>query len=274
MLRSPPVNSAGVKRAAVLGSPIAHSLSPVIHRAAYRALGLDWVYEAIKVNSEQLPGFIAEMDDSWVGLSLTMPLKESVLDLLDVVDGVAARVRSVNTVLVGEDGLVGMNTDVIGMVRALQDAGLSSATSATILGSGATARSAVAAAADLGVTEMKVCARRVDAAQSVCAVAADFGIAATAHSLEPVSSLLAVDLVISTLPGDIAAHWVPVASAGAGALLDVSYYPWPTPLAAHWPTSVISNGRDLLLWQGTEQVRLMTGFEPPIPQMRAALDSV
>ncbi|MDA3021735.1 MAG: shikimate dehydrogenase [Actinomycetota bacterium] len=268
------MTSVGGRRAAVLGSPIAHSLSPVIHRAAYRALGLDWTYEAIAVTPEQLPEFIAGMDDAWVGLSLTMPLKESVLGLLDVVDGVAARIRSVNTVLAGDGGLVGTNTDVIGMVHALQEVGLDSAASATILGAGATARSAVAAAAALGITEISICARRRDAALDVCAVAAEFGIAASAHGLEPVPSLLAVDLVISTLPGDIAAHWVPVVAAVTGALQDVSYYPWPTPLAANWPTPVIASGRDLLLWQAAEQVQLMTGFEPPIPQMRAALDAV
>ena len=138
-------------RAAVLGSPIAHSLSPVIHRAAYQALGLDWSYEALDVNSLQLPKFLSDLDESWAGLSLTMPLKETVIEHLNEVDELARRVRAVNTVLPTERGLLGINTDVYGMVQALNAAGLKVCSTATILGAGATARSAVAAAAAMGV---------------------------------------------------------------------------------------------------------------------------
>ena len=268
------MSSADRKRAAVLGSPIAHSLSPVIHRAAYQVLGLDWSYEAIDITPQQLPAFLSELDESWAGLSLTMPLKETVIDLLDNVDEIAMRVRSVNTVLPSSSGLTGTNTDVYGMVQGLSVAGLKSADTATILGAGATARSAVAAAATLGVATLVVCARRLDAAEDVCAVAAEFGISASAHGLDPAPELLAVDLVISTLPRDIASNWVRAINSGGGALQDVSYYPWPTPLAAKWPTAVIASGRDLLLWQAAEQVKLMTGCDAPVPQMRAALDAV
>lgn len=261
-------------RAAVLGSPIAHSLSPVIHRAAYQALGLDWTYQAIDITSMQLPGFLAAMDESWAGLSLTMPLKETVIEHLDEVDELARRVRSVNTVLPTGRGLLGTNTDVYGMVQALNAAGLQRCATATILGAGATARSAVAAAAAMGVTSITVCARRLAAALDVCSVAAEFGVAADARDLEPAADLLTADLVISTLPGDIAAQWVPFVGNGVGALQDVSYYPWPTPLAGVWPTKVIANGRDLLLWQAAEQVHLMTGQDAPVRQMRAALDAL
>lgn len=260
-------------RAAVLGSPIAHSLSPVIHRAAYQALGLDWSYEALDVNSIQLPKFLADMDESWAGLSLTMPLKETVIEHLDEVDELARRVRAVNTVLPTERGLLGTNTDVYGMVQALNAAGLQVCATATILGAGATARSAVAAAAAMGATSITVCARRLAAAQDVCAVAAEFGVTANPRDLEPAADLLTTDLVISTLPGDIAAHWVPFVGEGVGALLDVSYYPWPSALAGVWPTRVIANGRDLLLWQAAEQVHLMTGLDAPVLQMRVALDA-
>ncbi len=260
-------------RAAVLGSPIAHSLSPVIHRAAYKALALDWTYQALDISPIQLPEFLAEMDESWAGLSLTMPLKETVIEHLAEVDDLARRVRSVNTVLPTKRGLLGTNTDVYGMVQALNSAGLEVCATATILGAGATARSAVAAAAALGVTSITVCARRQSAALDVCAVATEFGVAANARDLEPVADLLNADLVISTLPGDIAARWVPFVGDGVGALQDVSYYPWPTALAAVWPTKVIANGRDLLLWQAAEQVHLMTGQDAPVPQMRMALDA-
>jgi shikimate dehydrogenase len=260
-------------RAAVLGSPIAHSLSPVIHRAAYRALGLDWSYEALDITPLQLPKFLADLDESWAGLSLTMPLKETAIEHLDEVDELAIRVRAVNTVLPTRRGLLGTNTDVYGMVHALNAAGLEVCSTATILGAGATARSAVAAAAALGVTSINVCARRPAAALDVCAVAAEFGVTASARDLEPAADLLRADLVISTLPGDIAAHWVPFVGDGVGALQDVSYHPWPTPLAGAWPTKLIASGRDLLLWQAAEQVHLMTGRDAPVLQMRAALDA-
>lgn len=260
-------------RAAVLGSPIAHSLSPVIHRAAYQALGLDWSYEALDVNSIQLPKFLADMDESWAGLSLTMPLKETVIEHLDEVDELARRVRAVNTVIPTGRGLLGVNTDVYGMVQALNAAGLQGCATATILGAGATARSSVAAVAAMGVTSITVCARRLAAALDLCAVAAEFGVTANPRDLEPAADLLTADLVISTLPGDIAAHWVPFVGAGAGALQDVSYHPWPSPLAGAWPTKVIASGRDLLLWQAAEQVHLMTGQDAPVLQMRAALDA-
>ena len=172
-----------------------------------------------------------------------------------------------------ERGLLGINTDVYGMVQAMNAAGLKVCSTATILGAGATARSAVAAVAAMGVTSITVCARRLAAALDVCAVAAEFGVVANARDLEPAADLLTADLIISTLPGDIAAHWVPCVGAGAGALQDVSYHPWPSPLAGAWPTKVIASGRDLLLWQAAEQVHLMTGRDAPVLQMRAALDA-
>jgi shikimate dehydrogenase len=259
-------------RAAVLGSPIAHSLSPALHVAAYAALGLPWTYQAIEVTEESLPGFLAGLDESWAGLSLTMPLKERVIDLLVGVDPTALRLRSVNTVLPAGAGWRGVNTDVFGMTQSLRSAGLADMpASATILGGGATARSAVAALAELGVRSVTVCARRQSAAQDVAALAEAFGMAGMSASLEPDDSRVHVDVVVSTLPGDAGAAWAPVVADARGALLDAAYHPWPTPLAAAWPSPVVASGRDMLLWQAVEQVRLMTGLEPPVAVMQAVL---
>lgn len=260
------------RRAAVLGSPIAHSLSPALHLAAYASLGLDWSYEAIDVDEERLPAFMAGLDASWAGLSLTMPLKESVIPLLDEVDDEARRLRSVNTVIPCAAGWRGTNTDATGIVDALVGAGArSGAGHATVLGAGATARSAVAALARLNAGHVLVCARRPGAAVDVVSLAEELGLHADAADLTPAPTALAADIVISTLPGDAGAAWAAQVHGATGILLDAAYHPWPTPLAAAWPGAAVASGRDMLLWQAVEQVRLMTGLEPPVAVMSAAL---
>jgi shikimate dehydrogenase len=259
-------------RAAVLGSPIEHSLSPLLHRAAYADLGLDWQYDAIEVDEHTLKDFLAGLDDSWAGLSLTMPLKERVISYLDVVDDLAAEIRSVNTVIPSAGGWRGTNTDVVGMVRALREAGVHGELKyGTVLGSGATARSAVASMAELGVEIVTVHARNSETSRAVAELAIRLGVEGRTTDLQPDLRALEADVVISTLPGDAAEPWVRFADGARGTLLDVSYHPWPTPLAATWRTRSVASGRDLLLWQAVEQVRLMTGREPSPVVMAAAL---
>ena len=265
------------KQAAVLGSPIAHSKSPALHRAAYNQLGLDWTYGLFDVNEAQLPDFIAGLDSSWAGLSLTMPLKEVVIDLLDDVTDFARTLRSVNTVLPGSepDTWRGTNTDVQGIVASIREAAGTHAIDgqAVVLGSGATARSAIAALPELGVKSAVVCARRHEAAEEVQALARHFGVDVTIRDLSPDADLMGADLLVSTLPGDAAAPWAAVAPRASGVLLDASYHPWPTPLASAWSGRAIASGRDMLLWQAVEQVRLMTGCDPDPQVMRAAMEA-
>ncbi len=265
-------SSGGHRRAAVLGSPISHSLSPTLHRAAYASLGLDWTYDAFDVTEEQLPGFLDSLDESWIGLSLTMPLKERIIPLLTTIDPVAARVGAVNTALRRAHGWDGANTDIDGIVEALQRAGIDPASAtATLLGAGATARSAVAALQRLGISRLTVCARRPEAARTVADLAESLGMECLARDLAPTAGALAVDVVVSSLPGDAARPWADLAPSAMGALLDVSYHPWPSVLAAQWGSAVVASGRDMLLWQAVEQVRLMTGRVPSADAMRAAL---
>jgi len=147
-------------RAAVLGSPIAHSLSPVLHRAAYAELGFaDWTYEAVECTEADLAAFVRSRGPEWAGLSLTMPLKRTVLPLLDHVDPLAAVTGGANTVVFRPDGRYGYNTDVQGIVDALTEAGAPAPGSVTILGAGATACSALAALAELGAKSADVVAR-------------------------------------------------------------------------------------------------------------------
>jgi shikimate dehydrogenase len=260
------------KQAAVLGSPISHSLSPTLHQAAYVALGLDWIYTAIEVKESELSGFVANLDSSWVGLSLTMPLKEIAFQVATEVDDVARKVRSINTLIRIESGWRGTNTDVFGIVQALAgvqvDGGLESA---VLLGAGATARSAIAALSQLNAQHVKIAARRPEQVQDLIALAGEFGLRAQSLSWEPEAGALDADVVISTLPGDAGAGWAQIAHQATGALLDAAYHPWPTPLAAHWPNTKIASGRDMLIWQAAEQVRLMTGLPAPVQAMRASL---
>lgn len=268
-----------VRRAAVLGSPIAHSLSPVLHRAAYAALGLDWHYDAIDVSAEELPDFIASRDSSWVGLSLTMPLKEAVLPLLDEVSDLAQLTRAANTVLFSRGRRIGDNTDVTGIQWALRRSGAVTngqrplrGAAVGVIGAGATARSAIAALAALGASAVAVSARRNEAVAALAELCDALQVELMAEPWVRATELLVGDLVVSTVPAG-AADWLATGVPTApGALLDVVYSPWPTPLAKAWRDQggVVVGGLELLVGQAADQVRLMTGSNPPIDQMLAA----
>lgn len=266
------------RRAAVLGHPIAHSLSPVLHRAAYASLGLaDWRYDAVDVgDAAALSRFVASCDASWAGLSLTMPLKRLVQPLLRRQSPLAVATGSVNTVLFTPDGPVGDNTDVEGLVRALADRGVDRAERAVVLGGGATAASAVAALAQLGCASPRVVVRSVQRAAEVAATGAALG---AQVRLEPwdaaPAALAAADVVVTTVPvsgsREVVAA-IDAATATPGLLLDVTYDPWPTPAAARWTArgGRAVAGFAMLLHQAVAQVRLMTGLEPDVEAMRAA----
>ena len=258
-------------RAGVLGSPISHSLSPALHRAAYRELGLDWRYDAFEVTEWELASFIAELDDTWAGLSLTMPLKSAVIPLLDSVDEIAAVITSVNTVLPRDGGWHGTNTDIHGVVEAVRPHLSVAPSVATVIGTGATARSVVAALAHLHVPQALIAGRRPEAADEIVRLAGQLGVDARAIGYDPGPQPLASPLVVCTLPGAEGSAWAPHAGGATGVLLDVSYHPWPSPLALAWPTDRVASGRDMLLWQAVEQVRLMTGRAAPVAAMEAAL---
>ena len=258
----------------MLGSPIAHSLSPVLHRAAYDDLGLgDWDYSAIECDEPALADTLHRLDAAGLaGVSLTMPLKRAVLPLLARCDRLAADVAAANTVVFGRDGeWWGANTDVPGMVAALRTAGVDRPGESLILGAGATAASAIAALAALGAAEVSVAARRPEQLDALAAVAARFGIGLAPSSFERLGS--GTDLVISTLPAGAAD---PLAArlpgTVSGVLFDVVYAGWPTPLAAAWESAGgrVVGGLELLVRQAIGQVVLMTGREPDVDVLLAA----
>jgi shikimate dehydrogenase len=257
-------------RCAVLGRPIAHSLSPVMHRAAYASLGLDWTYAAHDVGIDELPAFVAGLDDSWRGLSLTMPLKRAVLPLLDEVSAVASQVGAVNTVVRERGRLIGDNTDVGGAVAALAEAGCTSAPSAVVVGAGATAESVLVALQQLGLERLHVVARDAGRAAPLVTAAQSAGVLATAGPLDGVAP--AADLLVSTVPGS-AGVVLPDALVGAAAVVfDVAYDPWPSPLLARVAGSGATtvDGLALLTHQAVLQVELMTGSLVPAALLRSA----
>jgi shikimate dehydrogenase len=254
-------------RLAVLGSPIAHSLSPRLHRAAYDVLGLDWSYEAVECAGAELGGFVAGLGSGWRGLSLTMPLKRDVLPLLDRVDDTARLAGAANTLLLERDAAGSVvrrvaNTDVAGIVRALRMAGLEGSSRAVVLGAGATARSALVALARMGVREATVAARRPDRAGDLRPLADELGVRLRIVPLdEATAPLRDADTAISTLPGDAAAAVpLPRDLPEASVLLDVAYAPWPTGIASGWARAGgrVVPGIDMLVHQALIQVRLFT----------------
>jgi shikimate dehydrogenase len=255
-------------RAAVLGSPIEHSLSPALHRAAYAALGLDWTYEAVECREGDLP---AVLDRPWAGLSLTMPLKRAVLPLLDEISDLARAVGCANTVVYDGGRRRGFNTDVHGIVAALAEAGVRSPGSAVVLGAGATACSALAALRDLGLPKAVLVVRDPARAAETLTVADRLGVAVTTRTFA--DPLPEADLVISTLPAGAADAYAGALARSTRAFFDVVYAPWPTVAAeaVHAAGGVTAGGFTMLLHQAVRQVTLMTGRDDvPVEVMRAA----
>jgi shikimate dehydrogenase len=264
-------------RFAVLGSPIAHSKSPALHRAAYEVLGLDWSYDAIEVAEGGLAAFLAERDASWRGLSLTMPLKREVLPLLGDRSPMVDRVGAANTVLIA-DTLTGFNTDVGGIVAAFREAGVDHLESVQVLGGGATAASVLVAARELGATRALVSVRDTSRAGALEGLVD--GVDLTIRPLGVMDrSMVIPSAVISTLPAGAATGLTYAEPIRTGAVLfDVAYDPWPSALATSWAEAggTVVSGLSMLVHQAIAQVRVfVTGDEfgdlPDEPQVIAAM---
>ncbi|MGV0625803.1 shikimate dehydrogenase [Mycolicibacter minnesotensis] len=263
---------AGARRAAVLGSPIAHSRSPQLHLAAYRALGLEhWRYDRIECDAETLPGLVAGFGPEWVGVSVTMPGKFAALAVADERTRRAERIGSANTLVRTATGWLADNTDVDGVSGALGSA----SGAAIVLGSGGTAPAAVVALAELGVDRITVVARNAQAAARLVALAGEAGVPAGFCGLDDpglpeVAGAAAV--MVSTLPADVAARYAPVL-AGVPVLLDAIYNPWPTPLATAVGAAggTVISGLQMLLHQAFTQVELFTGRPAPREAMTCAV---
>jgi shikimate dehydrogenase len=262
-----------VRRAAVLGKPIAHSRSPALHNAGYAAAGLSgWRYTAVECAEAELSDVLAGLGPEWAGLSLTMPLKEVAVAVADRVDPFAAALGAANTLVRREAGWQAYNTDAPGMVRALAEAGVSTAGHVAVLGGGGSARAALGAAAGLGA-RVTVFARRPSAVDELHPVATAVGVSLTAAPWSDAAASVAADVVISTVPKGVADPLADARWRARTVVFDVLYDPWPTPLAAAAQRAGcrVVSGLDLLLWQATAQFELFTGVAAPVEAMRAAL---
>jgi shikimate dehydrogenase len=263
-------------RCGVLGDPIAHSLSPALHRAAYAACGLDWEYDAHRVPAGGLASFVDELGAEWRGLSVTAPLKREAAERAHEVSLTVMRAGVANT-LVRDDGRWRAdNTDVPGAVAALREQWAGEVATATILGGGATAASTGLALADMGARTIRLLVR--DPARAAAAVDA-LGRHPAAPAVE-VTALHEDDVVgevlVSTIPAAAQTADVVSRCATVPVVFEVVYHPWPTPLARSVLDSldsgrVLVTGLDLLVHQAALQFEQFTGFHAPLPAMRAAV---
>jgi shikimate dehydrogenase len=261
------------RRAAVLGKPVAHSLSPVLHNAGYAAAGLaQWSYTAVECAEADLPGVLAALGPEWGGLSLTMPLKEAALAVADHAGPVAATLGAANTLVPRPDGWYAENTDAPGMVDALRSVGLSTVDDVAVLGAGGTARAALAAAQHLGAARVTVYARRAAAVDALRPVAEHLGLRLVHRDFTEAAESGRAGLVISTVPNGVA-DALAVAWRPPTVLFDALYDPWPTPLAASAQAAgcPVVSGLELLLAQAVRQFTLFTGVPAPVEPMRDAL---
>jgi shikimate dehydrogenase len=270
----------GVRRAAVVGSPVEHSLSPVLHRAAYQALGLtDWTYERLEADAEALPALAERLDDTWVGLSVTMPGKQAALALAAAATSRAVATCAANTLVRTGTGWRADCTDVDGVTGALRVAAgftMSSPTSfGVVLGAGGTACAAVAGLADLGIRTVRVVAREPARAEAAVRCASKLGmVAEVTRWAEADFGALAneADVLVNTAPAAAIEACV-TDLAAATCVLDVIYHPWPTALAEAVAArgGRLATGLDMLLHQAFGQVEQFTGQPAPRVEMRDAL---
>ena len=262
-----PSGAAG-RRCGVLGDPIEHSLSPALHRAAYEALGLDWSYEPRQVRSGDLAWFLGTLDESWRGLSLTMPLKREALTLIEHCSLRARLAGGINTLVRTSYGWAGDNTDYPGAVAAVRERYDAPIRSGAVLGAGATAGSTGLALVELGAREVTLLARDAARAEETRAVIAGHPSRPEVR-IAPLEARPEVDALVATIPvpaqhAQLVAAWrqVPL-------LFEVVYDPWPSPLVAA-ATGTVVTGLDLLVHQAVLQFELFTSQPAPLDAMRAA----
>jgi shikimate dehydrogenase len=261
-------------RAAVLGRPVSHSLSPILHRAAYTALGLgDWTYDALDIGAEDLPELLAGLGEEWRGFSVTMPCKQAAAAVAQTAEPLVRLLGAANTLVRTDQGWRAENTDVTGVGMALQLAGVERVGHAAILGAGGTAAAAAVALSSLGAQHVDVVVRDPARAEDVIRVLGVLNVSASVISLADAE--VDAPLVVSTVPIDAQPALLPLDWRAEHTVLDVLYAPWPTPLAQRVTAAggSVVGGLEVLFWQATVQVELMTGRPAPIMAMRSALDA-
>ncbi len=240
--------------AAVLGSPVSHSLSPLLHSLAYAELGVAAHYEPIEVKAGELHKFLLETEKNC--LSLTMPLKEEALSVAHSISEIANRVSSGNT-LWSVDGIWKLtSTDVSGFDHALKSHDLTDIDSVLVIGAGATARAAIASVSEIA-TEVFVISRNPEREPAI--KQASFG-AVSFLPWELTDHINSADLVINTTPKFAAEYFLPCIAKPRGTYFEVLYNPWPTAVSKLWSDSQanVIDGLDLLIHQAITQVEIFT----------------
>lgn len=255
----------------VLGDPIAHSLSPALHRAGYAALGLPWEYDAVQVAAGGLASYVDGLGGEWRGLSVTMPLKREALEYAEASSDTARLAGVANTLINDGATVYAENTDVPGAVAAIRERYAGHVDGATILGGGATATSVGLALADLGCRSISLLVRSPERAASALA-AFERHPGAPSVVVGDLATSVEGDLVISTIPVEAQTPELVEACQDAPVVFDVLYHPWPTPLAASALESgrVLVSGLDLLVHQAALQFELFTGREIDVAVLRDA----
>lgn len=264
--------SSASKRFEVWGSPIGHSKSPQLHRAAYDALGLDWDYRAVEVTTEQLADSFHTLPSTVGGLSLTMPLKEGILSLVSDRRGPVDLLHAANTVVRSDDEWWLDNTDWWGAARVLSDHGGVSGDTVWMLGAGATARAVVYALSTLGPAKLVLVVRSPERARVTEVLAQTLALPVEVAVMSDVPAE-PPQWVISTLPGGVVAEIPGLdAVAGSSTLFDIAYDPWPSALGAVWEAegSRVISGLEMLVYQALAQIRAFVKADTSVPLEREA----
>ena len=252
----------------MVGSPIAHSKSPLLHETAYKVLGLDWSYVRTEVLEGQLALFVGGLDASWRGLSVTMPLKNEAFELSVSRDAHASYTGAVNSLAIshssGRAVCHGYNTDVFGISESLRAAGVSTFDHAAIIGGGATALSALVALDELGFQRVSVALRDPNKGAALSTLSNRLGIDVTIVDLVSIDSLSPVDVAISTVPGSAQVRLDNLPRTSSATLLDVAYDVWPSPRSSEWVQSggTAISGLSMLAFQAIKQVRIFVADAP------------
>lgn len=264
------------RRAVVVGSPIGHSMSPVLHRAAYAALGLDdWTFDRAQVEAGGLSQHVEGLSQEWVGVSVTMPLKEEALALAVTRGEEAELVGAANTLTRGDQGWRADNTDIHGLETALREGGLGQVGSAVIVGSGATARAALLALSRFGVHEVTFLVRDT-ARPAATALAERLGMTVSSRTYgQGPAAWGSPEALVSTVPSGATPPVDGWQLPERCVVFDVVYAGWPTPWAAQWQRAgvTVARGDRMLLHQAVAQVQLMTGRRAPVDLMGEALSA-
>lgn len=260
------------KQFAVLGSPISHSKSPAIHAAAYRVLNEDWTYGSYEVVRGGLKRFIERDGSDHSGFSVTMPLKENAYSFADETDDLSKLTGATNTLVRLNEKWLGFNTDIFGITQSIGSKLTREIETALIIGSGATATSAMVALAQLAPgSNVDVFARNAKAAKDLVLFGKSLNLQVRRVRFLFIA-LSKADLVISTLPGgaldDIAKKLtIRTSFRPKGLLLDVAYSPWPSSIASVWSGRgcPVASGKDMLIWQALAQIRIFKNGNPSEP---------